>query len=225
LAALTEGFSAWRLGETVAQLGPLSLPAITADLKPDAVWHAVAEGAVEPIDSAEGRRFAVVVDLRGPMSGSFNAAAVVKPLLDGVLSALHVHNEWATAHAPAERLGPRLNRDITEIEELLSDRHRAVLGSRAVVHLRGAGVQWNPADHLCVACELRVSPSRGGWQLIGAIHLVEPRHALDRRSTGRGMAWHRTGAARSGGTKDGGTYRYRTGIADYDRRRAGLPRR
>jgi hypothetical protein len=45
-----------------------------------------------------------------------------------------------------------------------------------LVHLRGAGVQWNPADHLCVAAQVLCAETAGDtWTLSGDIHAVEPR--------------------------------------------------
>ena len=43
-----------------------------------------------------------------------------------------------------------------------------------LVHLRGEGVQWNPADHLCVAGQLLIKQAAGNaWTLSGAIHAVD----------------------------------------------------
>jgi len=59
-------------------------------------------------------------------------------------------------------------------ETLLNDR-RAVLGTTdMLVHPRGTGVQWNPADHLCMAGQVLCRPAPGGtWTLSGEIHAVE----------------------------------------------------
>jgi hypothetical protein len=61
------------------------------------------------------------------------------------------------------------------ITQLLADGSRAVLGATGtLVHLRGEGVQWNPADHLCVAGQLLITQTAGHtWTLSGAIHAVE----------------------------------------------------
>jgi hypothetical protein len=43
------------------------------------------------------------------------------------------------------------------------------------VHPRGTGVQWNPADHLCVAGQLLCRPAPGTtWMLSGEIHSLSP---------------------------------------------------
>ena len=59
-------------------------------------------------------------------------------------------------------------------QTLLNDR-RAVLGiTDMLVHTRGTGVQWNPADHLCVAGQVLCPQAPGGtWTLSGEIHAVE----------------------------------------------------
>jgi hypothetical protein len=59
-------------------------------------------------------------------------------------------------------------------QTLLNDR-RAVLGiTDMLVHPRGTGVQWNPADQLCVAGQVLCRRASGGtWTLSGQIHAVE----------------------------------------------------
>ena len=63
------------------------------------------------------------------------------------------------------------------IDETLADDRRAVLGvADKLVHLRGAGVQWNPCDHMCMAGQVTCQPAHGGsWKLAGEIHALEPR--------------------------------------------------
>jgi hypothetical protein len=61
------------------------------------------------------------------------------------------------------------------ITRLLFDSTRTVLGTAGtLVHLRGEGVQWNPADHLCVAGQLLIKQAAGNaWTLSGSIHAVD----------------------------------------------------
>ena len=49
-----------------------------------------------------------------------------------------------------------------------------------LVHLRGTGVQWNPADHLCMAGQVLCQQVPGGtWTLSGEIHAVEQEQQPD----------------------------------------------
>ena len=65
------------------------------------------------------------------------------------------------------------------IARALLDDRRAVLGiTGRLVHLRGTGVQWNPADHLCAAGQLLCRQAPGGeWTPSGEIHVVEQHQA------------------------------------------------
>jgi hypothetical protein len=61
------------------------------------------------------------------------------------------------------RLAVATGRPTDMIAQTLLNDGRAVLGvTDMLVHLRGTGVQWNPADHLCVArqvlCQQAVPP-------------------------------------------------------------------
>jgi hypothetical protein len=73
-------------------------------------------------------------------------AAVVKPLLDGLVSALHVHDgsnrEHITAVLSAGDNGQSL-------WLLLNDPTKAILGERRLIRPHGARLAWNPADELC----------------------------------------------------------------------------
>lgn len=65
------------------------------------------------------------------------------------------------------------------IAQALLDDKRAVLGmTDRLVHLRGSGVQWNPADHLCMAGQVLCREAPGdAWTLSGEIHAIEQHQA------------------------------------------------
>ena len=97
-------------------------------------------------------------------------AKIIKPLVDGVIAALHTHDGTALADV-SDRLRAQLpgsdasdiaqlpGSDASDIAQRLVDDDAAVLGPRRLVWPRASGVQWNPADDLCVALELRVEPA------------------------------------------------------------------
>src|SRR6266566_3508136 len=76
-----------------------------------------------------------------------------------------------TAAAVADRLAVATGRLTGPIAQtLLNDRH-AVLGiTDMLVHPRGTGVQWNPADHLCMAGQALCRQAPGGtWTLMAGM--------------------------------------------------------
>jgi hypothetical protein len=99
----------------------------------------------------------VKVQLRPPHRRATRVNSdLVKAVFDGVVCALQAHTDRAVLPEVAARLATVLPADPVEIEELLLDQRRAVLGvvPRLVSPYRRAGVKWDPADHLCVAGEL-----------------------------------------------------------------------
>ena len=77
----------------------------------------------------------------------------MKPLIDAFISALHFY-QGGQLEAITSRLAERLGTWPDFVRKLLLDAETAVLGPRAVPHLRGEGLQWSPADDLLVAGEL-----------------------------------------------------------------------
>lgn len=82
-----------------------------------------------------------------------SAMASLKPMLDGLISALHVHNGSNRDHIvrALSHVGPP-----SKNWALLTDPRDAVLGERRLIRPHGAGIAWNPADERCSA--FRVLP-------------------------------------------------------------------
>lgn len=88
--------------------------------------------------------FSVEVELEGTYSAR-GVAGHSKPLLDGLISALHVHRPapaW-----PDEPIQSRLALlgDPEDLWELLTDDSAAVLGARSLVKAGTTNLVWNPA--------------------------------------------------------------------------------
>ncbi|MGA9375172.1 MAG: hypothetical protein WBV64_09110, partial [Mycobacterium sp.] len=151
------------------------------------VWLALARrrsGQPEPRLRA-GTPFAVNMKIRPPHANSPGPNTdLVKGLVDGVVSAHQAHTDRSTSGEAAARLAQFLPADPDEIETLLLEDRWSVLGAvPRLVYLRGAAVQWNPADDWCAAGELLTAapePTGTGWAISGQI--VEP-SGRPRRST------------------------------------------
>jgi hypothetical protein len=127
---------------------PLSLPRMFE--KPHSVWWEAAR-AVSHIRSPFTGPFAlhVAVDLRRPVS---NLAAILKPLLDGLISALH--RDRVPHPEVIRRLSERMGWSLGEIEARLASPTTPLLGDRDLVSVYRDFVKWNPADELCEICTL-----------------------------------------------------------------------
>ncbi|PJD99788.1 hypothetical protein, partial [Mycobacterium sp.] len=96
---------------------------------------------------------------------------LVKGIFDGVICAFQAHIDTTVLPEVVARLATVLPADPLEIEDLLLDQRRAVLGAvhRLVYPYRG-DVKWDPADHLCVAGELLAAEPEGlRWAIRGEL--------------------------------------------------------
>jgi hypothetical protein len=151
-------FEFWRPGKTLAAFTSVPVDSVTG--KPAAVWKAIRDFAAPPTQIASAStRFLLklhVTDTRESNPAN-SLVDIVKPTLDGIISAYHSH-EGSDGLVEAQRLeeagiGPRVT-----LQDQLLDRRWAALGGRRLLSSLGrAGVQWNPADDLCVAAHITLS--------------------------------------------------------------------
>lgn len=174
LVPRSAGFRHWCPGRQLAAWDWLELGGLSGPKKLEQVWLAMARTAVDvasPVRSVE-TPFALRLVLRPPRGKPALVAALVKGLLDGIVCAFQAQTDRTNISELANRISKTVVRHPDEIEALLLNQEKAVLGSvPRLVHLRGEGVIWAPADDLCVACELIVESraSVSTWQMKGEI--------------------------------------------------------
>jgi hypothetical protein len=151
------------------------------------VWFALARA---PIEVAHPSRdptmpFTVRLEIRPPRGVRPVVGALVKGVFDGAVAAFQAHTDRSSVAELAARVAHHLSAAPEEVEALLLNQDKAVLGlARRLLHVRGAGVQWAPADDLCVAGELLTGEGRSAsWSLRGVIAEVEPASATQHRLT------------------------------------------
>ncbi len=173
----SEGFFGWSQGRTLARW---SSPLGVAPTHSATVWKALKFGQLDAIDLPPTRveRFGVRATVSAP--SALDAALLMKPVLDGAISALHAY-DGSEVELIADRLARSVAIEPRVVRALLLDRERAVLGPRRFLWPRDDGVQWNPADDACLAAELLVTQGRN-WHLAG--ELFELQALTTRVSTG-----------------------------------------
>jgi hypothetical protein len=137
--------------------------------KADAVWWTVRH-SLAATGSCEAEPYAVRVTLGMPVGRS--AAALIKPVFDGVISALHEHERTSELTRFAVHLSASLGLSYDAVFHNLVTPSSAPLGRTRIVRAGRAepGLQWAPADHLCVAGELViVEDATQGWMLSGRV--------------------------------------------------------
>lgn len=170
-------FSHWHERELIARLRDVELPRLSPEkTKTAEVWLPFREARAESFGRLDGaERFALRLRLRAPQNVG-SAAAVVKLLVDGVVSSLHDH-DGSFADGLAKRIGSQVGRSPIEIAELLRQQRDAPLGIKQLVRSRASGVQWAPDDACCVACELIIDrdAAPGMLSLSGELLAIEAR--------------------------------------------------
>jgi hypothetical protein len=167
-APIDGGFSAWTVGPVLASFDDVDCTDVR---KPGSVFAAIRRTRRRPgMLGAAPSRFGLRLSVAPPRDSATDLTSVLKPLLDGVISAYHAHNgtdltELATrlAHAGA---GP----PAAALQDLEDQRWQA-LGRRCLVRRFRESVQWNPADDLCVAADIRFrqdAPTER-WRLSGEV--------------------------------------------------------
>ncbi len=166
----------WAATRTLASWQDVVCPAVHSDLKVAEVWQAMKQGCIRPAqDTKTPTHYGVEIVIQSPRTAAVNLAGVVKPLMDGVLSAFHLHDGSNMAEVTI-RVATALGTSEQAVAKMLGDEADAVLGETCLVRIRGSGVQWCPADDDCVLGEIHLMTVTAGgpWSLSGRIFKVAP---------------------------------------------------
>jgi hypothetical protein len=170
LVRAERGFVHWRVARELVRFSEVTVNAGPEHLLAQ-VWRALHQADVEVTDAPKAQEapFGITLRVASP-SGSVAWPTIVKKLLDGVIAAFQAHGDRASLDVPASRVAKSLGVPDDEVSRWLSSRERAVLGvAQKLLWPWRNGVQWNPADHLCLAGEVLDSGQSDEWVLSGQI--------------------------------------------------------
>lgn len=128
-------------------------PVVCQKIKTANLWRSFKSEMVSDADATlpYGSQFSVQLTIRE--FHCHNLANIVKPMLDGFISALHYNH--VLQDEVVERVAKQLGASRTDMRKLLIDSRNALLGPRPVPHLRPPnGLQWSPADDQLFAGEI-----------------------------------------------------------------------
>lgn len=110
--------------------------------------------------------YGVRIALDVPHGPRPNLAAIIKPLIDGIVAGLHSHNQPWTLSELAEIVGRDAGITREAAAHELASEDGAILGPRRLLWKRAGGVQWNPADDRCVVGDLILhSANTNDWSV------------------------------------------------------------
>lgn len=165
----------WKEEKLLARWNNIKFNSLRTTIKPHTVWDAIKNGKVEVFEKVEPYSFlGLNIKIQSPKDKKVNLAAVIKPLLDGIISAFHEQN-GSPDIVSTNRLATLLGKPPREIEKMLCNSQAAVLGKRNLIHPFREGIQWNPADDLCMAVKVTLEDSLAGqeWQMSGELFTVK----------------------------------------------------
>ncbi len=159
------GSESSQVGRAMAQV-VFTMEKFDSATKPHEVWWAVRQGTIEMLDRLEiAQSFGVKVSANAPTK-SLNTVALIKPLFDGIICALHCQKGELDGQA-SQWLAHALDADETTIRDQLLKQSEPLLGDRAnLIMPYRTGVKWNPADERCHFGELLIRRTgRPDWSI------------------------------------------------------------
>lgn len=168
----------WIKEQSLARWTGIHCPALRGENKPHSFWYAIKKGLFDIANKFEVPHFfGIELKITAPKGTVINLASVIKPLLDGIICAFHTHDGTDNATV-VNRLAQRLSIGKSVVVDLLMDMETGILGKRNLVHPFGKGVQWNPADDLCVVAMILLNDCMedNTWSLDGNIFTVAARN-------------------------------------------------
>ena len=157
---------------TIRLTAPASL---FAEPKAGRWWLAARRGEVTAHSNRQDPpdAYALSITVAPPVHWRGNLSSLIKPLADGLVSALHSHTgplDHVLERASA--IDSTLTRE--EMEKLLTRSRTAPLGTVRLVVPWGTTVQWLPADDRIVALHVRITTTAPPGSVEAHAHLVEP---------------------------------------------------
>lgn len=160
------GFLHWTVDSVIAS-GQASFPRRTE--KPGDWWWQTRTGARSQAGTlAPGLPFALRVRLQ---ARSTSIPAILKPLLDGLISALQ--SDPSPSDEAVTRLADHLRVDVEVVRAHLTS-PGVLQGSVPLVRAYRSGLQWNPVDDLCTACAVERAGDSDDRQILWELLAVSP---------------------------------------------------
>ena len=178
-------FVIWREDEVLAWWREIEFPTPKSTSKPHLFWKEMKEGQKKgQVNCSHPKvtpnKFGLDITLNIPNNVWCNLAVLIKPLLDGVISAFHRH-DVPDDKTILERLAGLTGFSVAEAERLLCEELDPILGARKLVWAFKQTIQWNPADDACVACKVKIerSANNTSWSMDGKLFTVKGGMVVD----------------------------------------------
>ncbi len=170
-------FSGWQTSKLVAAWENVEIPHSIGKITATNIWYRLRSRPLKTFHMPEHplAQFGLSITVTVPNTSKATLAPLIKPIIDGVVSAFHVYR-GAEIERISQWLGAELSQAPNEIADLLQQPDQAVLGGRRVVYPFRNFYKWDPADDLCLAAELFLQAHAGkDWLLSGKLYELQYR--------------------------------------------------
>jgi hypothetical protein len=170
-------FEYWNKGIPLCSWSDFDCITIKNNIKLDHFWYVMKSEEINLMGNpAPNEVFGLDLRIKAPIGAKINMAAVIKPLLDGIVSAFHVH-DGSDITFLSKCIAERTGNDYRNIADFLIDPKLAILGRKTLLHRWGETIQWNPADDLFLAVKVIVNYTmeRNKWEFGGDLFTLAPR--------------------------------------------------
>lgn len=150
-------FKHWKMKEIPVEFSAIlpTSPYIGGSFRLEDVWFSIKNGRINVVNRLRNytsSQIGLSVRLMIPDHYKLKLVSVMKPLIDGTISAFH---RWENPDYEIIRIiADRLRTDTGTVRNLLIRENESILGSRDLVHKWSNSIQWNPADDNLVAVKL-----------------------------------------------------------------------
>jgi len=165
-------WSHWREGEPIATLELEASPDLFTNPKAGRWWLAARRGDLRTHSLSTAGPLAVRMTVSPPVGWRGSLVSLLKPMVDGLISALHVHT--GSLDAVAERcatVDPALG--LSEFERLLTA-GESPLGAVRLLIPWGDTLQWHPADDRIAVLDVRLAPTGPQHRVAAQISAAVP---------------------------------------------------
>ncbi|RIE08144.1 hypothetical protein SMC3_01375 [Candidatus Cryosericum hinesii] len=119
------------------------------------VWYAAKMGNITLRQRCHvAKPWGISIVINSPSSLRIACSTIVKPLIDGITSALHCH-DGSNIDYVSGQLGKNLGlSNDALVRSLLEDGNHALFGRTNLLHPFRNNLQWNPKDDYCTYCSI-----------------------------------------------------------------------
>lgn len=163
----------WEKKRTLATWENVLIPKLTSEVKPHFIWKAMKRGTIKVKNGGTSTFYGMEVNIKTPLHANINLVSVIKPLIDGIISAFHYHDS-SNIDEVVFRLKPLINLPTKEIKQLLLTKNNCVLGARNLIQPYRKGVKWNPADDAFQIFKISIESQQKNvdWAIDGEIFSI-----------------------------------------------------